>query len=142
LFSLPSIASTASGPSILFDDIDNTPMVRHRKSDAHLSSFIFVDANAEEDAVPFPKLTVPAGPGGCIEVKFILFIEVDCALGSEVGENVEARSKVQIALFIFVSLRDVRNAAKSFSGTRHYPKSFSNCRTRKPGDTVVQYNPI
>jgi hypothetical protein len=32
LFSLPSSASTASGPSIVFDDIENTPIVRHRKS--------------------------------------------------------------------------------------------------------------
>jgi hypothetical protein len=108
----------------VFDDIDNTPMVRHRKSDAYSSSFIFVDANVEEDAAPFPKLPVPAGPGGCIEVKFVSSPEIDCALGSEIGENVQAGSKVQLALYTTVTLRDVRNEAKSFSGTRQYLKSF------------------
>jgi hypothetical protein len=102
LFSLPSSASTASGPSILFDDIDNTPMVRHRNSDAYSSSYINVDANEKEDAAPFRKLPVPAGPGGCIEVKFIPSAEVYCALGSEIGANVQAGSKVQLALFTIV----------------------------------------
>jgi hypothetical protein len=117
-------------------------MVRHGKSDAYLSRFIFVDANLEEDAAPFPKLSVPAGPGGCIEAKIISSIEVDCALGSEIGVNLQTGSKVQLGLFTIVSLRDVRNEAKSFSGTRQYLKSFSNCRTMKHGDTVVEYNPI
>ena len=63
LFSLPSRASTASGTSFVFDDIENTPIVRHRKSVVDSSSYIFVDANQEEDAAPFPKIPVPAGPG-------------------------------------------------------------------------------
>jgi hypothetical protein len=47
LFSLSSSASSASVTSIVLDGIDNTPMVRHRKSDAYSSSLIFVDANVE-----------------------------------------------------------------------------------------------
>jgi hypothetical protein len=67
---------------------------------------------------------------------------LDCALGSNIGANVQAGSKVHLALFTIVSLRDVRNEAKLFSRTRQYLKSFSNCRTMKPGDTVVDFNPI
>jgi hypothetical protein len=85
LFSLPSSVSTASGPLFEFDDIYNTPMVRLRKCDAYSSSFILVDANEEEDAAPCNKLPVSARPGGCIKVKFISSIEVDCALGSGIG---------------------------------------------------------
>jgi hypothetical protein len=76
----------------VFDDIDNTPMARHRKSDAYSSSFIFLDAKVKADAAPFPKRPVPAGPGCCIEVKFISSIEVDCSLRSEIGANVQAGS--------------------------------------------------
>jgi hypothetical protein len=87
----------------VFDNIDNSPMVRLRKNDAYSSSFILVDANEEEDAAPFPKLPVSARPVGCIEVKFVSYIEVDCALGSEIGENVQAGTKFQLALFAIVS---------------------------------------
>jgi hypothetical protein len=44
-----------------------------------------VDANEEDESAPFHKLPVSARPGGCIEVKFISSIEVDCALGSGIG---------------------------------------------------------
>jgi hypothetical protein len=64
--SLFTSASTASVTLFVFDDIDNTPMVRLRKSKAYSCSFILVDAQEEEDAAPFPKLTVSARPGGCI----------------------------------------------------------------------------
>jgi hypothetical protein len=103
LFSLPSSVSTASGPSFVFDDIDNTSMVRLRKSDTYSSGVILVDANEEEDAAPFPKLPVSARPGGCIEVEFISYIEVDCALGSDIGDNVQAGTKFHLALFAIVS---------------------------------------
>jgi hypothetical protein len=39
LFSLPSSASNASGPSFVFDDIENTPIVRHRKSIVDASNY-------------------------------------------------------------------------------------------------------
>jgi hypothetical protein len=87
----------------VFDNIDNSPMVRLRKSDAYSSSFILVDANEEEDAAPFPKLPVSARPGGCIEVEFILYNGADCALGSEIEENVQAGTKFQLSLFAIVS---------------------------------------
>jgi hypothetical protein len=38
LFSLPSSASTASGTSFVSDNIDKTPIVRHRKSVVDVSS--------------------------------------------------------------------------------------------------------
>jgi hypothetical protein len=127
---------------ICFDDIDNLPIVRHRKSVVDSSSFIFVDANQEEDATPFPKLPVPAGPGGCIEVKLISSIAADYILGSEIGAGMQAGTKVQLAIFTIVSLWNVRIAVKSFSGTRQSLKRSSNCRTMKPGDTVVEHKLI
>jgi hypothetical protein len=45
LFSLPSSDSTASGPSFVFDDIENIPIVRHRKSVVDASRYLLVDAN-------------------------------------------------------------------------------------------------
>jgi hypothetical protein len=116
--------------------------VRHRKSVVDSSSFIFVDANQEEDATPFPKLPVPAGPGGCIEVKLISSIAADYILGSEIGAGMQAGTKVQLAIFTIVSLWNVRIAVKSFSGTRQSLKRSSNCRTMKPGDTVVEHKLI
>jgi hypothetical protein len=65
LFSLPSSASTASGPSFVFDDIENIPIVRHRKSVVDASRYL-LDANHEEDAAPSSK---PAGPGNPAEFK-------------------------------------------------------------------------
>ena len=141
LFSLPSSASTASGPSFVFDDIENTPIVRHRKSVVDSSSYIFVDANQEEDTAPFPKLPVPAGPGDCIEVEFMSSIEADYILGSEIGADMQAGTKVQLAIFTIVSIWDVHNEASSFSGTIQSLKRFAKCRTMKPGDTVVELNP-
>ena len=141
LFSLPSSASTASGPSFVFDDIENTPIVRHRKSVVDSSSYIFVDANQEEDTAPFPKIPVPAGPGDCIEVKFISSIEADSILGSEIGADMQAGTKVQLAIFTIVSIWDVHNEASSFSGTIQSLKCFVKCRTMKPADTVVELNP-
>ena len=141
LFSLPSSASTASGPSFVFDDIENTPIVRHRKSVVDSYSYISVDANREEETAPFPNISVPAGPGDCIEVKFISSIEAYSILGSEIGADMQAGTKVQLAIFTIVSIWDVHNEASSFSGTIQSLKRFAKCRTMKPGDTVVELNP-
>jgi hypothetical protein len=66
LFSLPSSASTASGPSFVFDDIGSTQIVHHRKSAVDSYSYIFVNENQEEDEAPSQYILVPAGPGDCI----------------------------------------------------------------------------
>jgi hypothetical protein len=50
----------------VFDNIENTPIVRHRESVVDASSYIFVEANQEEDEAPSPKIPVPIGPGDCI----------------------------------------------------------------------------
>jgi hypothetical protein len=117
LFSLHSNASTASSPYFLFDDIENTPIVRHIKSVVDSSSFILVDTNEEKDAAPFPKLPVSARLGCCIKVQFISSIEVDCALGSEIGANVQAGSKVQLALFTkwFLNMAALGGLGREFS---------------------------
>jgi hypothetical protein len=117
LFSLPSSASTASGPLFVFDDIENLPIVRHRNSAVDSSSYIFVDANQEEDAAPSPKIPVPAGLGDCIEVKFIPSIEADYILGLKIGADMLAGTKTQLAVFTTVSAWDVHNEASSFSET-------------------------
>ena len=105
------------------------------------SSYIFLDANQEEDTSPFPKIHVPAGPGDCIEVKFISSIEADFILGSEIGADMQAGTKVQLSIFTIVCIWDVHNEASSFSGTIQSLKRFAKCRTMKPGDTVVELNP-
>mgnify|MGYP003438799006 FL=1 len=141
LFSLPSSASNASGPSFVFDNIENTPIVRHRKSVVDASSYIFVDANQEGDEEPSPKIPVPAGPGDCIEVEFISSIEADSILGLEIYADVQAGTKSQLAGFTIVSIWDVHNEASSFSETIQSPKRFAKCKTMKPGDTVVELHP-
>jgi hypothetical protein len=90
LFSLPSSASTASGPSFVFDNIENKPIVRHRKSVVNASSYIFVKANQEGDEARSADISVPAGPGDCIEVEFISSIEADSILGLEIYADVQA----------------------------------------------------
>jgi hypothetical protein len=65
----------------VFDNIENTLIVRHRKSLMDSSSYVFVDANQEGDEEPSPKIPVPAGPGDCIVVKFISYIEADSISG-------------------------------------------------------------
>ena len=76
--------------------------MRHRKSVADSSSYIFVDANQKEDTALFPKFPVPSRPGDCIEVKFISSIEADSILGSRIGADMQAGTKVQLAIFTIV----------------------------------------
>jgi hypothetical protein len=142
LFSLLSSASTASGPSFVFNDIENTAIVRHRKKVVDSSSYILVDANQEGDEAPSPKLPVPAVPGDCIEVDFISSIDADSILGLEIGADMQAGTKSQLAGFTIVSIWDVHNEASSFSETIQSSKRFAKCRNKKPGDTVVELNPI
>jgi hypothetical protein len=141
LFSRHSSASTSSGPSFLFDDIENTPIVRQRKSVVDASRYIFVDALQKEDAAPFPRLPVPSGPGDCIEVKFTSSIEADSILGTATVAEMQAGTTVRLATFNIVSIWDVPNEAPSFPGTSRSFNMFSRCRTMKPGDTVVELNP-
>jgi hypothetical protein len=102
LFSFPSSASTASGPSFVFDDIENIPNVGHRKSVVDSSSYIFVDANQEEDEASSLKIPVPAGPGDCIEVEFISSIKANSILGLEIGADVPAGTKSQLSVCTIV----------------------------------------
>jgi hypothetical protein len=102
----------------LFDDIDKTPIVRHRKRVADSSGFIFVVAKKGEDAAPIPKLHVSAGPGVCIKVKFISSTTADSVFGSDISADMQAVTKVQLAIFTIVYLWDVRQKTKSLSGTR------------------------
>ena len=95
----------------------------------------------EEDRAPFPKFPVPAGPGDCVEVKFIWPIEADSILRSDIGAEMQAGTKVQLAVFTIVSIWDVHNEASSFSGTIQSLKRCAICRTMKPGDTVVELSP-
>jgi hypothetical protein len=141
LFGLHPSASTTSGPSFVFDDIENTPIVRHRESVVDTSSYIFVDANQQQDAAPSSRIPVPAGPGDYIEVEFISSIEADSILGTETGADMQAGTKVQLAIFTIVSIWDVHNEANSSSGTRQTLECFAKCRTMKPGDTVVELSP-
>jgi hypothetical protein len=133
--------STASGPSFVFDDIENTPIVRHRKSLVDSYSCVFVDANQEEDEAPSPQIPVPAGPGDCIEVKFISSIEAYSILGLEIGAEMQAGTKSQLAVFTIVSTWNVHNEASSFSEAIQSPKLCAKRRTMKPGDTVVELKP-
>jgi hypothetical protein len=99
----------------VFDNIENTPIVRHRKSVVDASSYIFVDANQEGDEEPSPKYPVPAGPGDCIEFEFISSIEADSILGLEIYADVQAGTKSQLAGLTIVSIWDVHNEASYFS---------------------------
>jgi hypothetical protein len=90
LFSPPSSAFTASGPSFVFDNKENKPIVRHKKSVVNASSYIFVEANQEGDEARSADISVPAGPGDCIEVEFISSIEADSILGLEIYADVQA----------------------------------------------------
>jgi hypothetical protein len=114
LFSRHSSASNSSGPSFLFDYIENTPIVRQRKSVVDASRYIFVNALQKEDAAPFPRLPVPAGPGDCKEVKFTSSIEADSILGTATGAEMQAGTTVRLATFNIVSIWDVPNEAPSF----------------------------
>jgi hypothetical protein len=126
----------------LFNDIENTPTVRHRKSVVGASSYIlFADANREGDEAPSPKIPVPAGPVDCIEVNFITSIEADSILGLGIYADVQAGTKSQLAGFTIVCIWDVHNEASSFPETIQSSKRFAKCKTMKPGDTVVELHP-
>jgi hypothetical protein len=142
LISLHLSSSTTSGSSFVFDDIENTAFVRHGKSVVDAYGYIFMDANQEEDAAQFSKLPVPAGPGCRIEIKVVSSIEAYSILGTETGVDMQSGTTVQLEMSTIVSLWDVCNDARSFSGTRWSLKPSSNCRTMKPGDTGVEVNPI
>jgi hypothetical protein len=141
LFSRHSSASTEPGPSFLFDDIENTPIVRQRNSILDASRYIFVDTNQREDAAPFPRLPVPAGPGDFIEVKFTSSIEADSILGTETIAEMQTGTSVRCAIFKIVSIWDMNREAPSLSGTTRSFNLFARCRTMKPGDTVVELDP-
>jgi hypothetical protein len=100
-----------------------------------------VDENQEGDEAPSPKLSVPAGPGDCIEVEFISSIEADSTLWLEIYADVQAGTKSKLVGFTIVSIWDVHNAASSFSETIQSPKRFAKCKTMKPGDTVFELRP-
>jgi hypothetical protein len=91
-----------------------------------------VDANQELEAAPSPKILVLADPGDCIEVKFISSIEADSILGLEIGADMQAGTKSQLAAFTIVSIWDVHNEANYFSETIQSPKRFAKCRNMKP----------
>jgi hypothetical protein len=125
----------------VFHNIENTPIVRHRKSVVDAYSYIFVDANQEGDEAPSPNIPVPAGPGECIEVEFISSIEADSILGSKIYADVQAGTKSQLEGITIDCIWDVHNEASSFPETAQSPKCFAKCKTMNPGDTVVELHP-
>jgi hypothetical protein len=122
----------------LCEDIENTPIVRQRSSILDASRYIFVDAKQREDAAPFPRLPIPAGPGDCIEIKFTSSIEADSIFGTEKIAEMQAGTSVRRAIFKIVSIWDANREAPSFSGTTRSFTLFARCRTMKTGDTVVE----
>jgi hypothetical protein len=125
----------------LFDDIENTPIVRQRMIVVDASLYIFLSTIQRENAAPFPILPVPAGPGDCIEVKSTSPIEPNSVLGTATGAEMQAGTTFRLVIITIVSVWDVPNKAPSFSRTIRSFNLFARCRTMKPGDTVVERNP-
>jgi hypothetical protein len=62
-------------------------------------------------------------------------------LGFEIGAEMQAGTKSQLAVFTIVSIWDVHNEASSFAKVIQSLQRFAKWRTMKPGDTVVELNP-
>jgi hypothetical protein len=135
-----SCANNNNGPSFVFEDIENVPIVCQRQSTIDASRYIFVDAAPNAEHTQRHRIPVIADVGDSIQVMYTSCPAADQIIDTGITDGVQTNASSRELTCRIMSIWGLgQNCSTcSESAGSQNAELFSKCSSMKPGDTLVE----